>query len=158
MKKELEKELRKGKAYCARLLSIRPRSERELNTRLEKAGYSRQARGELILSLKKAGLAGDLDFAKEWIDSRSRTSPRGKALLELELKKKGVPSEVIEEAFRSRKWPLDEKAMALDLAADKMKSLSGQPGEKKKAKIFRFLTGRGFAPDIAEEVVNELLI
>ena len=156
MDKSFEKELERGKSYCARLLSLRPRTEKEIDTRLEGRGFSPALRGRILLSLKKAGLVDDLVFAKEWIDSRTRTSPRGRSLLAEELRKKGVSPGVIEQALSGSMDDLDERSLAAGLVKKHLQK-TGQRDIKLKAKLFRLLVSRGFDPELAEEVINELI-
>ena len=48
MKKSRDKDPVKGKKYCLRLLSLRPRSEREIGSRLKAKGYSDDLCGEIV--------------------------------------------------------------------------------------------------------------
>ena len=91
-----DKEIKRGKAYCLRLLSLRSRSEHEIEARLKEKGYSAGTKKLILDLLKKNGLIDDLKFAGEWIDSRMRSNPKGKKALRIELVNKGISKEVID--------------------------------------------------------------
>ena len=91
MNNAVNEELKRGKTYCLRLLSLRSRSESELEFRLKSKGYSDTSRRRILNLLKDNGLVDDFEFARQWIESRLRTNPRGKRALRQELAKKGVP-------------------------------------------------------------------
>ena len=145
-------ELKKGKAYCLRLLSLCPRSEREINTRLKDKGYGDEARKRLLDLLKLDGLIDDLKFAENWIDSRLRANPKGKRALRQELKGKGVQKEIIEKVFSEKASQLDEKTIASDLIRKKLSK--SKPGID-KGKLFQYLLRRGIDPEAAEEAIKD---
>ena len=157
MRKDRDKELKRCKNYCLRLISLRPRTEYELKSRMEEKGYADEVITGIVGVLKEEGLVNDLKFAGDWIDSRLRTNPRGVKGLKDELTKKGVSKEVIEEAMSQREEGLDERAIALELLKDMLQGESGQPDNKMKARLYSFLLRRGFDAEVAEEAVNEAL-
>ncbi|MGB2600275.1 MAG: regulatory protein RecX [Candidatus Omnitrophota bacterium] len=145
-------ELKKGKAYCLRLLSLRQRSEYEIDERLKGKGYGERARKRLLDLLKKDGLVNDLKFAEAWIDSRLRSNPKGKRALKEELKSKGIQKEIIEQAFTEKASQLDERTMAAELIKKKLSK--SKPGIE-KGKMFQYLLRRGIDPEAAEEAIND---
>ena len=154
MDRILEGELKKGKSYCLRLLSLRSRTEQEIETRLKGKGYSQEARKHLLVELKKLSLIDDLKFAKDWIDHRTRTSPRGIRGLKEELKQKGISGNMIEEAMDQSFAKSNEREIALNLVKDMVK---GEKDLKLKSKLYGFLLRRGFDGEVAEDVINEVM-
>ncbi|RKY43129.1 MAG: hypothetical protein DRP85_00395 [Candidatus Makaraimicrobium thalassicum] len=156
MNKARDKELKNGKSYCMRLLSLRPRSEHEIDDRLEGRGYDDRARKCILESLKISGLVDDLKFAREWIDSRVRSNPRGIKILRGELRKKQVPESIIEEAVRERAAELDDRAVADALVRKRLRAAKDPShiNTELKGKLFRFLVGKGVDMEVAEEAVN----
>ncbi len=142
--------------YCLRLLSISPRTENELSLRLKAKGCRGEEAGRIIEFLKKERLIDDLAFAKEWIASRMRTAPRGREMLEHELRKKGVRQETITKAFSELPCEFDEKELAERLARKKMQESSMRKGGA-RAKLCRYLAGKGFGEGVVEDVVRRLL-
>jgi regulatory protein len=148
-------ELKKGKAYCLRLLSLRARTERELDTRLKGKGYTDADRKHLLDLLKGEGLVDDLKFTEQWIDSRLRENPKGKRALKEELRSKGVQDKIIEQAFSDKASQLDERALAADLVKRKISKDKRTDQKKLKARLFQYLLRRGFDAETAEEAIDD---
>ena len=142
--------------YCLRLLSISPRTESELSLRLKARGCRGEDAGRIMEFLKKERLIDDLAFAREWIASRVRTAPRGRAMLEQELRKKGLDQVTIAEAFDKLSCEFDEKELAERLAEKKMRESSMHKGGA-RAKLCRYLAGKGFGEGVVEDVVGDIL-
>lgn len=83
--------------WALRFLSYRPRSEKELSDYLQKKGGKIKAAAATIQKLKRNDLVDDRLFAGWWIQQRSRFRPKGRYALRLELMKKGLEKEVVEE-------------------------------------------------------------
>ncbi len=149
--------LKKGRSYCLRLLSIRPRTEKELKAKLKDKGYDEDVLERLLEGFKEQGLIDDLKFAKDWIDCRMRTSPRSERALKEELRKKGVPAGTIEEAMSQRPEELDERKIARELLEGILRDNKDASSDGIKAKMYGFLLRRGFSEETAEEVVNEVM-
>ena len=147
-----DKELKRGRSYCLRLLSVRARTEQELRSRLKRKGFSDEAAISILGALKDKGLVDDEAFAKEWIEYRQESKPRSRRLLEAELAKKGIDEKVIEKVFSGQESELNEK----DIARDLVKDMLSESSDEMKAKAFQYLLRRGFDAEVAEEVINEL--
>lgn len=157
MAKSGNKPAEKDVKYCLRLLSICPRTEKELQVKLAARGCSAEDAGRIIGFLKKERFVDDQAFAREWIESRMRSNPRSRAALEHELAKKGVHPEVITNVFSGMEDVLDEKETALSLARRKLFEARMKKGDSARAKLYRYLAGKGFAEETVEDVVRELL-
>lgn len=155
--KQYLKEIAEAKRYCLRLLALRARSEKELSSRLEARGISSSASKEALELLKSKGVVNDLGFAREWIDSRLRTSPRSAEALREELRKKGIEESLIDRAISEKADDLDEKALMMRMAKEKIGKEKNSPKKSIKARVFRYLLSKGFESLAAEEVVNSLI-
>ncbi|MEO5986895.1 MAG: regulatory protein RecX [Candidatus Limnocylindria bacterium] len=82
---------------ATRFLSARPRSRWEIERRLARASVSESVIRSTVERLAELGYADDLSFARWWAEQRDRHAPRGRRLLEAELRRQGVPREVVEE-------------------------------------------------------------
>ncbi|NQU95277.1 MAG: regulatory protein RecX [Candidatus Omnitrophica bacterium] len=145
----------KAAGYAYRLLSIRPRSEKELRGRLFKKGFGQAVVCEVISSLKDKKIIDDLKFSRLWIESRMRTSPKGDMLLRKELAGKGVAPLTIDKALSEKSG--NEGVVVATLAQKKIKSLEKLPKPEAKRKLFSFLARRGFSFGVIEEVIRENL-
>ena len=131
-----------------RLLNYRPRSEAELCSRLQKK-YDRKTVERVISHLRKSHLIDDNAFTVFWVENRRALSPRGKRLLGLELRYKGVAPEVIAEVING----IDDEASAYQAALRKGRTLKNETHESFKRKLGAFLNRRGFSWEIINAVV-----
>lgn len=150
-------EVKRGKTYCLRLLSLRARSEKEIDDRLKGKGYGEGAIKSILDSLRQDGLVDDESFAGDWIDSRLRTNPRSGSALKAELKKKGIPERIIDKVLSEKYKELDDMSLAGDMVR-KMIAETGQgPVKNLKGKLYQYLLRRGFDGETALEAVNKEL-
>ena len=104
------------------------------------------------------GYLDDAAFARWWAEQRDRHAPRGRRMLEAELRQHGVPREIIEahrlEGSTALRAPEDEVLPETDeerarIALDR--HLRGRPlpiDPKALQRIGMFLVRRGFEPDV----------
>ena len=150
-----DNEFKKGTAYCIRLLSIRPRTEKEISERLGLKGYKAETVTSLIMYLQNKGLLDDLAFSHDWIDLRIRSNTRSKRMLENELIKKGIKPETIEKAFVGKEGILDDRANAKTVI-ERFFPDAESPGDiKTRMKIFRHLTSKGFDEETSKNAIEE---
>lgn len=160
-----EDELGKLVDLTANFLSFRPRSEKEIFDYLVKKLKSResvdyqQAKespliGQVILRLKKYKYLNDRQFAKWWIESRMRSRPRGTTALRIELLKKGIGREIIDDALEKQ---IDEKAQARLALTKKIKHWQKLTPQEAKKKAYQFLASRGFDWDTIKETVAKFI-
>ena len=123
-----------------RLLSYRPRSETELRQRLARRGAPPALIDSTIQRLRELGLVDDAAFARSWVESRERASPRGQRLLRQELRAKGVNSDASRELVEG----VDDAEAALRASARRAASLSRLPQAEFRRRLGDFLRRRGF--------------
>ena len=82
---------------AARYLAARPRTRWELERRLRRAGASDAVISSTLERLAALGYVDDVGFARWWAEQRDRHSPRGRRLVEAELRQRGVLRGVLEE-------------------------------------------------------------
>ena len=102
-----------------RFLSYRPRSEAETRARLQRRGFETEEIEKAITQLQKTELLNDTDFAEFWAENRRSFRPRSQAMLRVELRRKGVNSEVINEVVKEN----DDKDSAYRAALKKARTL-----------------------------------
>ena len=133
-------------------LETRPRSEREVRTRLTQAGISPQLLDGVIERLNGLGLIDDAAFARYWIENRERFSPRGTRLIKAELFQKGLKSEVIAEQVEGA---IDEEAGARGIALRQAPRWAKLDRNSFRQKMWSFLSRKGFGYDVIQPVVEE---
>jgi regulatory protein len=148
---------------AARYLGARPRTRWELERRLHRTGADEAVVERTIERLAALGYVDDRAFARWWAEQRDRHAPRGRRMVEAELRQHGVPREIIEElrgdelaepALDHHGLPRSEGERAL-AALDR--HLRGRPiPEDRKAleRIGMYLVRRGFDPETARRAIR----
>ncbi len=126
-----------------RYLSFRARSEKEMQDYLRRKGHAETQIQAEVESLKELKLIDDVQFAQAYIESRSRSHPRSRRLLELELKHKGVDASI-----SSIQYPIFND---LELARS---ALEKKHNIKSRDQAIRFLQSRGFSWEIIAKVLK----
>ena len=121
-----------------RFLGTRPRTRWELERRLRAAGASDEVLDGALARLAELGYLDDDAFARYWAEQRDRHAPRGRRLVEAELRQRGVPREVIE---RLRAEPLERRPEDESLPETEL--------ERARVALSRHLRGRLLPEDLS---------
>lgn len=136
------------------LLARRPRSSQEIRTRLRQKGFTEPAVDEAIQRLEGWNYLDDAEFARYWVENREANRPRGRRLLEQELRHKGVDREVARSAIDDAEP--DEFAAALELANGKLRSYSTLDPQVARRRLTGFLARRGYGFDVIGPVLHRV--
>jgi regulatory protein len=148
---------------AARYLGARPRTRWELERRLRRAGVEEPTVERTLARLATLGFVDDRAFARWWAEQRDRHAPRGRRMVEAELRQHGVPREIIEElrgseiaepALDHHGLPATEDDRAL-AALDR--HLRGRPVPDDRRAVERigmYLVRRGFDPETARRAIR----
>ncbi|MEX1073440.1 MAG: regulatory protein RecX [Chloroflexota bacterium] len=137
-------------------LGARPRTRWELERRLRRTSASEEVIAGAMERLARLGYVDDTAFARWWAEQRDRHSPRGRRMVEAELRQRGVSREVLE-AMRGSELSepgLDDEILP-DSEAERARTaldrhMKGRPlpdDFKALQRIGAFLMRRGFDPD-----------
>src|SRR5690348_9673780 len=90
-----------------KFLNFRPRSEKEVKDYLQKKikkfpNIDSSVIDVIIHKLKQQKFLNDEEFAKMWVRSRTDYKPKGKYLVRLELIKKGISKDIIDQVLESK--------------------------------------------------------
>jgi regulatory protein len=135
-------------------LGSRPRSEREIRTRLGRAGVGPDLLEQVVDKLRQHGLVDDAAFARYWIDNRERFSPRGARAIKAELRQKGLTSEVITEEVEEAE-SVDEEGGARTVALKQAKRFAKLDRQAFRQKMWAVLARRGFDFDAINPAIDE---
>lgn len=147
-----------------RYLGTRPRTRHELTQRLRRAGAEQDVADAVLDRLGEIGYVDDAAFARWWGEQRDRHAPRGRRMLEAELRQRGVPRDVIE-GFRvehetPERAPEDESLPGTEAERAREaldRHLRGRPipdDPKAIQRIGMYLMRRGFDPETARSVIR----
>ncbi len=153
---------------AARFLATRPRSRWEVERRLRRAGAEPGVVASTLERLEEMRFVDDAAFAHWWLEQRDRHAPRGRRMIEAELRQHGVGREVIaglrEELDELEAEPEREPAgEALPRSEDERaraalaRHLRGRtvPGDRRaRERIGMYLVRRGFDPETARRAIR----
>jgi len=137
------------------LLAVRPRSRRELETRLLRAGFEPEEGGDVLGRLERVGLIDDEAFARQLAEHEFAGRRSGARLVSRALAAKGVARATIEDVLATA--PDDEEARADELAAARAPRLRGVEPAKAFARLSGLLMRRGYAPEVSRSAARRAL-
>lgn len=140
------------KAYD--LLSRRAHSSQELRVKLSKKDFSARDIDKVIAECERLGFLNDELFAKDYAAELGRQG-KGSYRIQMQLRKKGLPDELIEQAMlREEDSEVENAENAL---RGKLRSLIHEDDiNKRRQKAYRFLAYRGFSADIISKLMDKI--
>ena len=126
-------------------ISFRPRSIKEVRQKLADLNsvksLSREQQDNFLQRLTKLGYLDDLAFSKWWMEQRLRQG-KGMRLITLELRSKGISTEIIEEL---KNMELPNQGFQIQALISKyFVSLRKEPPKIQQQKLAQYLLRRGF--------------
>jgi regulatory protein len=149
---------------AVRYLGTRPRTRWEVERRLRRAGIEEPEIAATVERLTELGYLDDAAFARWWGEQRDRHDPRGRRMIEAELRQRGVPRDVIE-AFRGDHdeperapedagLPADEPQRAAEALARHLRGRPLPSEPKAVQRVGMYLMRRGFDADIVRSTIR----
>ncbi len=140
-----------------RFLSFRPRSEKEVVDNLKKKKADPQVTEKIITRLKEKNFLNDIDFAKWWVESRTRFKQRSIKLIILELKQKGISQDILDKIINDKGLMINDLEQAKKLVEKKIEKYKGLSKYELYQKLGGFLVRRGFEWDTIKQSIDEVL-
>lgn len=143
-------ELQKSLTRSLKLISIRPRSEKEISEFVRKK-FGAKFIEKTLEFLKNENFLNDLEFAKWWIWERTEFRQKGNIILKHELQQKGVDRNIIETVLSEDS---NEEEAAQRLFIKNKKKFGDLTNRENFQKAAQFFQRRGFSWDTIQEVLN----
>jgi regulatory protein len=143
-----------GRKVLLDQLTGQARSRAELAAKLARKRVPPEVAETLLDRFEDVGLVDDAAFARDWVESRQASRGLAKRALTVELRRKGVASEVIAEAV-SEVSAEDEDAAARDLVRRRLRSLSRYDDATVVRRLTGMLARKGYPPSVVFRVVRE---
>jgi SOS response regulatory protein OraA/RecX len=137
-----------------RLLTVRPRSVKEIRDRLRRAGFESEEIEDVISRLESVDLLDDRDFAQQLTDHAVGVKRVGRRALVSSLMAKGVDRATIDEMTADLG---DEEARAEELARTRLGRLSTLEHDAAYRRLSGFLIRRGYDGSVAHRVTARVL-
>lgn len=130
-------------------LSVSPKTEKQICDYLKKKGYVESICEYVIEKLRGYNFVNDGEYAKTYIDFSKN---KGKRLIELELKKRGVDDDNIENALNN----LSEEKQIESAVNVLTKYLRYKDADKQTLyKAFKYLMSKGFEYETAKKALEK---
>ena len=139
-----------------RYLSYKPRTMRELETKLAQIGYQGAVIAKVINLMVKYGYIDDKQYTNDYINSRIRMGNYGLYRIKNELRKKGVDIEIIENGINSLENGYDEVLAIMGVLKQKKFDAKNIDGRELK-RYTDMLARRGFSYASIRKGVNGFL-
>jgi len=130
-----------------RYVAIRPRSEWEIRSYLQRKSAPPALADQILSKLRNMRMVDDVNFSRAWIENRRLLRPTSKRKLQQELRAKHVNTEVIGQVLAADET--DERTALRELIAKKR---SRYPD---KLKLMQYLARQGFGYDDIKAVIDE---
>ncbi|MGZ4114703.1 MAG: regulatory protein RecX [Actinomycetota bacterium] len=138
-----------------RLLAVRPRTRRELQTRLVRAGFDPHEVGAELDRLEEVGLVDDARFAAEFAEQALDRRLEGRRAVAAGLAAKGVDRRLIDQALQGASG--DDGDRLARLAQARAGRLGTLPPEAAYRRLVSFLVRRGHEPSAARAAAARAL-
>jgi len=152
-----------AKEAALRILARGPRTEREVEGRLRERGYHSEAVERALERLRRVSLLDDRAFVRSFLRTELFKAPQGKRLLELKLRRRGVPDALIREVdalleedpdLAGRSLASEEGRAALGFAQLRGRYVRLSP-EIYRRRMQQALARRGFGWDTIRDLLGE---
>ncbi len=145
-----------AKSDALRLIARRPRTQKEIRTRLKERNHSEKTIQITLNDLSDLGYLDDLSFSREWCHQRMESRPLGARGLRRELILKGVSSSVAEEAINEVFAAQNEHLVIKRLVIKRIEKGHKITGLKEIRRMKDFLARRGFSMDTINHVLSSI--
>ena len=122
-----------------RFIALRPRSKWEIETYLQRKKASTSLTESILNKLSKVDLINDQKFAQAFVDNRRLLHPSSRRKLTLELRRKNVDKDIIQEVVGNE--PDEEHSALADIIARKRRQTRYQDD----LKLMQYLARQGFS-------------
>jgi regulatory protein len=139
-----------------RQLSHGPRTRRQLEDKLRQRGCDEDVAAAVLDRMAEVGLVDDAAYAEMLVRSRQETKGLAARALGHELRRKGVPDELVEAALEDVD-PEGERERARALVERRLRSLHGLDREVQTRRLAGFLARKGYDARLAYQVIREAL-
>jgi regulatory protein len=151
-----EKLLKRAKNAAYRYLTIRPRSRKELEDKLNDREFPADIISSVLDHVSRLGYLDDRAFAAQWAASRVRSRGFGSRRIEQELRRKGISRDTINEILSALFEEAPESDIARKEADKKLRTLTRFEPEVRRRRLAGFLERKGFSSEIIRTILRSV--
>ncbi len=131
------------------LLSFRLRSEWELRDYLRRKDCPPEIIGRILNKLSINGYVNDEQFARGWVDNRRLLKSTSRRKLNMELKQKRIPADIIDKVLSEDTEQTDEREVLRQLVAKKRARYPDN------LKLMQYLARQGYNYSDIKDILSE---
>lgn len=146
-------EFSRAKDKALRFISFKMRTYREVEKKLLDLGYNDELIQKVMDKMIELNYIDDKNYTKAYINEKSRLRHIGKKLLKIELKNKGIDSNIIDEILENS--DIDDYQNAYSLAVKKSSKININD-KKELSKVYNMLIRKGFSYETASSVIKNI--
>lgn len=146
----------RAKKYAADCLIDQTYSKVQMVEQLEHKGFGQKVIDTTLEDLEQRGHIKDEKYAKNWVNRRQRSKPRGKKMLKYELTNKGIDKTTVNRVVEGID-AAEEAGLALEVAQKQAKRYKSLPPDVAKRRMHGFLLRRGFDYETIQRVIERVL-
>ena len=144
--------LRRAHSAALRLIVYRPRSRKEMATRLGQK-FEPDVVDSVVALLTEQGYLDDASFASAWRTSRESNNPKSSWMVQRELETRGIEVSVANEAVQD----MDDDENAYAAGAKAARRLAKLDPAVFRRRLWAYLNRRGFSSAVTRRTVERLL-
>ena len=150
-------------AQSISFVSIRPRSEKEILSFLQKKiqrlhVVNQELHAKIMRRLQELGYIDDASFVRTYVENMTRNHPMGKRMFVQKLRQKGVDKDMIDAVLSDQgDEGNDEEQDARNAVKRKVHIWRKLPDMEAKSKAYGFLARRGFSGSVVRKIIDEVL-
>jgi regulatory protein len=140
-----------------KLLDRTRRTRTDLARRLREKGYAPTIIGPVVERLAEVGLIDDVEYARAYLEARSRRRTAGRRRLEQDLRARGVSAEDVAAArarLEEREGHDDETAGARRVIAQAARRYARLDPRTRRQRLYALLLRRGFDGETIEAALQ----
>jgi regulatory protein len=143
-----------ARAVALRRLAAAPQTRAQLDQAMKKKGVPEHVRERVLDRFGEVKLIDDAAFAAAWVESRHAGRGLARRALSHELRQRGVPSGVAEQAVEALPAEREEER-ARELVAKRLASSRGLAPAARNRRLVAMLARKGYPAGLAYRVVRE---
>ena len=144
--------LRRAQSAALRLIAYRPRTRKEMATRLGQK-FEPDVVDSVVALLTEQGYLDDASFASAWRTSRESNNPKSSWVVQRELETRGIEVSVANEAVQD----MDDDENAYAAGAKAARRLAKLDPAVFRRRLWAYLNRRGFSSAVTRRTVERLL-
>jgi regulatory protein len=146
-----------ARSRALKYLAHKPRTRDEVRKKLRDSGLEAESIERVLDRIAAMGLLDDAAYAHDYVKSRINSRGYGPERIRRELIRRGVDSDLVEEALREELEGYDLLEVARSQANRRWEVLKREPDPlKRRRRLAGYLQRRGFDYDVVRSVVEAL--